>query len=87
MLLSFMASKNFCDICDKPAVKVPEPVEMMAHTLNETTCPKYHNNKVRFTISWSIQNTYTDNVTNGHVCKDCLIAALQQHIKNLQAQA
>ena len=81
-----MASKNFCDICDKPAVKQPEPIEVYATTLNESegvVSSRYNNNKLLINVKWSIHNTYTDKYDAGHICAACLVEALNKHIEKL----
>lgn len=82
-----MASKNFCDICDKPAIGSVADVETPAATLNQADGPRsdrYQNNKMRVSVSWLIANTYMDTVRAGHICAECLVGLLNKHIEQIK---
>lgn len=82
-----MASKNFCDICDKPAINDLDAIKSPANALNkaEGTQPeRYQNNKMQVFVSWRIVNSYTDSDKPGHICAACLVEILSKHIDKLK---
>lgn len=84
-----MASKNFCDICDQPALGTVADVEQSAYALNKAEGPsaeRYQNHKMQVVVSWRIVNTYAPSVSSGHICANCLINLLNKHIEQIKKQ-
>lgn len=82
-----MASKNFCDICDKPAIGAVNDIEMHAGVLNKaegTTAERYQNNRMQVSVSWRIANSYTETTKFGHICAACLVQLLEKHIEQIK---